>query len=95
MSKTSISSLLRGLYSANGSVVNNRITYKTSSPKLKDQIQLLLSYLGINSYFTTNKAKKVKFGNGEYECKQSYDVNISYDREKIYKFNWVYTTVQK
>ena len=83
MSKTSISSLLRGLYSANGSVVNNRITYKTSSPKLKDQIQLLLSYLGINSYFTTNKAKKVKFGNGEYECKQSYDVNISYDREKF------------
>lgn len=83
LSKLEICSLLRGLYSANGSVVSNRITYKTSSSKLRDQIQLLLSYLGIDSYYTTNKPTKVKFSNGEYLCKESYDINISNDREKF------------
>lgn len=78
-----IRSLLRGLYSANGSVVSNRITYKTASKKLCEQIQLLLSTIGINSYYTTNKSRSVKFSNGDYECKESYDVNISYDRDKF------------
>ena len=82
-SKLGICSLLRGLYTANGSVINNRITYKTTSKKLRDQIQLLLSYIGIRSYFTTNKPTKVKFDNGEYKCKESYDINITYDREKF------------
>ena len=76
-------SLLRGLYSANGSVVRNRITYKTSSPILRDQIQLLLSSLGIKSYFTTNKTKDIKFVNGVYTCKESYDINVSADRDKF------------
>ena len=82
-SKLGICSLLRGLYTANGSVISNRITYKTTSKKLRDQIQLLLSYIGIRSYFTTNKPTKVRFNNGEYECKESYDINITYDRERF------------
>lgn len=82
-SKTEIRSLLRGLYTANGSVVKNRITYKTTSPILRDQIQLLLSYLGIDSYYTTNKPKIIKFDNGDYECKESYDINISTDYDKF------------
>lgn len=76
---------LRGLYSANGSIVDKRITFKTSSSKLRDQIQIMLSSIGINSYFTTNKKKKVEFSNGEYECKESYDINISTDRVKFQK----------
>ena len=71
---------LRGLYSANGSVLsssNGRVTFKTASSDLRDDIQLALSILGIKSYFTTNKSKKVKFSNGEYQCKESYDINIS------------------
>lgn len=83
--KDKICSLLRGLYSANGSVIANRITYKTSSKKLRDQIQLLLSYLGIDSYFTTNKTKNTKFDNGEYMTKESYDINITYDKDKFVK----------
>jgi len=78
-----LASFLRGLYSANGSVVSNRITLKTSSTKIRDSVQLMLSSLGIRSYFTTNKSKKVVFSNGEYTCKQSYDVNISIDRERF------------
>ena len=78
-----VASFLRGLYSANGSVVSNRITYKTVCKELRDQIQVMLSSLGIRSYFTTNKAKEVEFSNGLYTCKESYDINISTDRGKF------------
>lgn len=74
---------LRGLYTANGSVVANRITLKTSSQKVRDQIQSLLSSVGIKSYYTTNLSTKVQFNNGTYLCKESYDVNISVDRHKF------------
>lgn len=79
-----VRSFLRGLYSANGSVVDKRITLKTSSPKIRDQVQLMLSSIGINSYFTINKKKNVEFENGIYEVKESYDINISTDRLKFY-----------
>lgn len=70
---------LRGLYSANGSVVRHRVTLKTTSPGLRDDVQLMLSSLGIRSYFTTNKPSHVEFQNGIYECRESYDVNVSVD----------------
>lgn len=89
---------LRGLFSANGSVVANgrRITLKASSFNIIKDVQLMLSSLGIRSYFTTNKSKKVSFDNGDYVCRESYDINITTDRfifkEKIgfihdYKMN--------
>ena len=81
---TKVCGLLKGLFSANGSVVNNRVTLKTTSPILREQIQLLLSSVGIRSYFTTNKATLTKFSNGEYLCKESYDINISTDRDIFY-----------
>ena len=70
---------LRGLYTANGSVVKSRITLKTASFTLAVQVQEMLSSLGITSYRTVNLSKIVEFSNGEYECKQSYDVNVSTD----------------
>ena len=79
-----ICSFLRGLYSANGSVVDNRITLKTTSYKLLERVQIMLSSLGICSYFTTNRSKMNKFANGEYECKQSYDLNIISDRNVFF-----------
>lgn len=86
--KQTVCSLLRGLYSANGSVINpkngySRITYKTSSATLRDQVQILLSSLGIRSYYTTNKPSTVEFSNGTYTCKESYDINITSDRCKF------------
>jgi ribonucleotide reductase alpha subunit len=74
---------LRGLYSANGSICGNRITLKSSSKGLVEDVQLMLSSIGIRSYYTTNLPTKVKFKNGEYLCKQSYDINITSDREKF------------
>lgn len=71
-------SFLRGMYSANGSVIKgHRVAYKTTCKDLANQLVQALSEFEISSYVTTNKAKKVKFSNGEYECRESYDVNIS------------------
>lgn len=81
---TKVCGLLKGLFSANGSVVNNRVTFKTTSSRLREQVQLLLSSVGIRSYFTTNKATLTKFSNGDYLCKESYDINISIDRDIFY-----------
>ena len=76
---------LRGLYSANGSICASRVTLKSASLSLINQVQLMLSSIGIKSYYTTNKPSLVKFSNGEYLCKESYDLNISADREKFAK----------
>jgi ribonucleotide reductase alpha subunit len=81
--KARLVGFLRGLFTANGSVCGNRVTLKTTSPQMRKDIQLALSSLGIQSYFTTNKPSSVQFKNGEYLCKESYDVNISRDRKKF------------
>ena len=78
-------SLLRGLYSANGSVCDRRVTYKTASRQMVQNVQLLLSSVGIRSYYTTNKAHNVEFKNGIYECKTSFDINITADMDKFYQ----------
>lgn len=79
--KNTIAGFLKGLYSANGSIVANRVTLKTSSSELVEQVQLMLSSLGIRSYYTTNKPNLVQFKNDEYLCKESYDINISTDKD--------------
>lgn len=79
--KLMVVSFLRGLFSANGSVCGNRVTLKATSRKLINQVQVMLSSVGISSYVTTNQAKTVQFHNGQYVCKDSYDLNISEDRE--------------
>lgn len=70
-------SFLRGLWSANGCIIkNSRISFKSTCKDLIESLTVLLSEFGISSYYTTNKAKKIKFENGEYECRESYDLNI-------------------
>lgn len=72
---------LYGLYSANGSVVDGRVTLKATSFKVIQTVQEMLSSLGIRSYYTINKPQKIRFANGEYQCRQSYDLNITTDRK--------------
>lgn len=71
-----IRGFLRGLFSANGTVVGNRVQLKSSCLKLVEQVQMMLSAIGIGSYYTTNKAHEVEFNNGTYECRESYDLSI-------------------
>lgn len=69
---------LRGLYSANGSVIRTeRVALKTTSLRLAGEVIEALRLLGIVAYKTTNLSKKVKFKNGTYQCKESYDVCIA------------------
>lgn len=68
--------VLRGIYSANGSVVGGRVTLKTSSPDMRDDVMVSLSALGIASYYTTNKPSRIEWANGGYTSRESYDVNI-------------------
>lgn len=81
--KSKVVGFLRGLFSANGGIVGSRIALKTSSFKVIEDAQTMLSSLGIRSYYTTNKEADVKFSNGVYTKKQSYDLNISTDRTKF------------
>lgn len=78
---------LKGLYSANGSVIKSvqRITLKSTNKKLIQTVQIMLSSVGIKSYYTTNKTKEIKWSNGVYRSKESYDLNISSDRLKFKK----------
>ena len=76
-----VRSFLRGLYTANGSIVGGaRVTLKAASELMIRDVQVMLSSLGIRSYVTTNKENNVQFLNGEYRCKKSYDLNITTDR---------------
>lgn len=83
--RNKIIGFLRGLYSANGSICGNRVTLKSSSIQLIERVQAMLSSIGIRSYYTSSKSTKIKFKNGEYVCKESYDLNISVDRFKFYQ----------
>ncbi len=84
-SQENLCSLLRGLYSANGSVVSNRITLKAASFDMIRDVQTILSSIGISSYYTTNKEKDIKWDNGTYTSKESYDLNITTDRARFAK----------
>lgn len=74
-----VASFLKGLFSANGSVIkNHRIALKSTNKNLITSVQdLLLDHFNIQSYITTNKTKEVIFKNGNYICKESYDLNIA------------------
>ncbi|MGL5190988.1 MAG: LAGLIDADG family homing endonuclease [Cetobacterium sp.] len=78
--KSEKASFLKGLFSANGYVLEkyNRIGIKTTSQSEAISIlNTLKNDFDINAYITKNKSKKIKWNNGEYVSKESYDVNIS------------------
>lgn len=73
-------SFLMGLFSANGTVITRKgsmsVRLKAASKALVEDVQVMLSSLGIRSFITTNKKTKVKFDNGECENRESYDLDI-------------------
>lgn len=86
-------SFLRGLYSANGCVIkhgnNIRVGFKTTCKKLAIELVSLLAEFNIHAYITVNKAKYVQFENGEYLCRESYDVNIQQYQSKLLFYNLI------
>lgn len=78
-------SFLRGLFSANGRIVGKEVRYKTPYKKMLDGIQLLLSSVGITSYYTIAQSTRNRFSNREALTKESYDLHISTDNVKFYE----------
>ena len=77
-------SFLRGLFSANGSVIKGgRVRLKQASFAVIRDAQVMLSSLGIASYVVVNKPREIEFSNGTYTPKVSYDLNVHSDRYKF------------
>lgn len=78
---------LSGLFSANGCVIKNtRVALKTTCKNLALNLKTILHHnYGIESYITTNKLHRNMFKNGEYNCKESYELNI-YKYADLIKF---------
>lgn len=78
---------LSGLFSANGCVIKKyRVAIKSTCYDMLVELgSLLEDWFGIDSYITTNKPTRVKFSNGEYLCRESYDLNIT-RFESVVKF---------
>ena len=70
---------LQGCFSANGCVNSNlRVSYKTTCKEFAlELMKTLEDDFGITANLTVNKKHMVEFENGEYECRESYDVNIN------------------
>jgi ribonucleotide reductase alpha subunit len=84
--KNVVASFLRGLFTANGSFnTYGRATLKTSSRKVIERAQVMLSSIGINSYITNSRGQSIAFSNGTYTCRDSYELNITSDAEKFIK----------
>ena len=80
-----ICSFLMGLFSANGTGSGNRVSLKSTNYKLIRQSQIMLGLIGIRSYMTTTKPRKIKWSNGEYTSKESFDLNINEDRNVYFR----------
>ena len=80
-----VASFLRGLFSANGNVLNSkrskRVCLKQASFELVKQVQMMLSSLGIYSYITKHEATWITHRNGRYLSKPAYDINITRDTD--------------
>lgn len=79
-----ISGFLRGIFSANGHVIQNkgyRVCLTQSSRVLIEQVQIMLSAIGIRSYISTYKEHDTEFKNGIFKCKESYKLNTADIRE--------------
>lgn len=74
-SKVQQAAFLRGLYSANGSVIaGTRVSLKTTNKQTAISVADMLANFGMRSFITINEAGPDTFSNGTYICKQSYDV---------------------
>ena len=75
---TKLAGLLRGLFAVSATVGADGIELKTASSRLRDDVQLALSTLGIQSSCKTkkNKNKEIILCNGEYTVGNYYSVRI-------------------
>lgn len=79
-------SFLQGLFEANGSVnAHGQISLKGTNKSMIETVQLILASFGIPSWIVTNKATKIKWSNGEYVSKESYNLQIAPRNALLFK----------
>jgi len=71
-------SFLHGLYSAAGEVFRNAVLLRTSSWKLREQVQVMLSSLGIQSFYITKVPSPARIRVG---ARDMFHIRITTDRE--------------
>ena len=69
-------SFLKGFFSANATVQRGAIRLKISSKPLIDYIDRQLNKLEISSSICHVKGKRIEFYNGEYQCADSWNLEI-------------------
>lgn len=84
-----IASFLRGLFSANGSVVRQsdstvNIVLTCTSKNVADNAMLLLQALGLSPKIYKSTGKEVEFSNGVYLCRDVYRVVINKSNDISY-----------
>lgn len=73
-----VASFLRGLFEANGSCNKvGQVSLKTTNKQLVLDVQTLLASFGIQSWAVTNKSTKIKWDNGVYISRESYNLQIA------------------
>jgi hypothetical protein len=84
-------SFMRGLFSANGSCLKGygRVSFKTTCFKLINEINAYLESVELTPNITINKSKLISFSNGNYVCRESYDLNINKLKDRI----WYYENI--
>ena len=82
---TVVRSFLLGLFSANGSCsIVGQISLKgTYYPSIK-KIQILLASFGVPSWICPNVKTKIKWSNGEYTSRRSYNLQIAKSNSRIF-----------
>jgi ribonucleotide reductase alpha subunit len=84
-----IASFLRGLFSANGSVVKQsdqtvQVVLTCTSKNVADNTMLLLQALGLSPKIYKTTGKEIEFSNGTYLCKDAYHVVINKSNDIVY-----------
>lgn len=74
--RKTVCSFLRGIFSANGYMDVGRICLGLTSSVMIEQIQMLLSSVGLKSYWNTHKEKRIAHQNGTYWSKKSYRLTV-------------------
>jgi ribonucleoside-diphosphate reductase alpha chain len=75
---TKSSSFLRGLFEANGSVNSHgQISLKATNLETIRRVQLAIASFGVPSWIVTNKPTDIKWKNGTYKSRQSYNLQIA------------------
>ena len=84
-----LGSFISGLFEANGSVIKSsgQISLKSTCLDMIQKMQIALSVFGIKAWIVTNPKHMVSWKNGDYESKESYNLQVAPRNAKYFLEN--------